>query len=148
MVLASGPFNRPKLPGIPGIHDFGGHSFHALVLASRGAKVVVNDIGGSLTGDGADPGPARQVVDEIRSAGREAVASDDSVTTPAGGKAIVDAALEHFGRIDVLVHNAGNVRPASLRDMSYEDFEGVLDVHLRGAFHAVRPYFPVMCDAG
>ena len=121
---------------------------HALLLASRGAKVVVNDLGGSLTGDGADPGPAQDVVREIVAAGGEAVASTDSVTTPAGGKAIVDTALDRFGRIDVLVHNAGNVRPASLRDISYEDFEGVLDVHLRGAFHVVRPAFPVMCDAG
>jgi NAD(P)-dependent dehydrogenase (short-subunit alcohol dehydrogenase family) len=120
----------------------------AIQLADEGAKVVVNDLGGSLAGDGADPGPAHGVVHEIIAAGGEAVASVDSVTTPAGGKAIVDAALEHFGRIDVLVHNAGNVRPAPLRDISYEDFEGVLDVHLRGAFHVVRPAFPVMCDAG
>ncbi|TPG34726.1 SDR family NAD(P)-dependent oxidoreductase [Mycolicibacterium hodleri] len=121
---------------------------YALLLASRGAKVVVNDLGGSLTGDGSDPGPAQDVVREIAAAGGEAVASVESVTTPAGGRAIVDAALEHFGRIDVLVHNAGNVRRASLRDISYEDFEGVLDVHLRGAFHVVHPAFPVMCDAG
>jgi NAD(P)-dependent dehydrogenase (short-subunit alcohol dehydrogenase family) len=121
---------------------------YALLLAARGAKIVVNDLGGSLSGDGADPGPAQDVVREITAAGGEAVASVDSVTTPAGGKAIVDTALERFGRIDVLVHNAGNVRPGSLRDISYEDFEGVLDVHLRGAFHVVRPAFPVMCDAG
>jgi NAD(P)-dependent dehydrogenase (short-subunit alcohol dehydrogenase family) len=121
---------------------------YALLLAARGAKVVVNDLGGSLTGDGADPGPAQDVVHEIAAAGGEAIACVDSVATPAGGKAIVDTALERFGRIDVLVHNAGNVRPASLRDISYEDFEGVLDVHLRGAFHVVRPAFPLMCDAG
>lgn len=78
----------------------------------------------------------------------EAIASTESVATPAGGRAIVDAALEHFGRIDILVHNAGNVRRAPLRDMSYEDFDAVLDVHLRGAFHVLRPAFPVMCDAG
>jgi NAD(P)-dependent dehydrogenase (short-subunit alcohol dehydrogenase family) len=121
---------------------------YALLLASRGAKVVVNDVGGSLSGDGADGGPAQDVVREIIAAGGEAVASVESVATPEGGKAIVDTALEHFGRIDVLVHNAGNVRPAALRDMSYEDFEGVVDVHLRGAFHVVRPAFPTMCDAG
>jgi NAD(P)-dependent dehydrogenase (short-subunit alcohol dehydrogenase family) len=121
---------------------------YALLLASRGAKVVVNDVGGSLTGDGADAGPAQDVVREIIAAGGEAVASVDSVATPAGGKAIVETALEQFGRIDVLVHNAGNVRRAALRDISYEDFEGVVDVHLRGAFHVVRPAFPVMCDAG
>jgi NAD(P)-dependent dehydrogenase (short-subunit alcohol dehydrogenase family) len=121
---------------------------YALLLASRGAKVVVNDVGGSLTGDGADAGPAQDVVREIIAAGGEAVASVDSVATPAGGKAIVETALERFGRIDVLVHNAGNVRRAALRDISYEDFEDVVDVHLRGAFHVVRPAFPVMCDAG
>jgi NAD(P)-dependent dehydrogenase (short-subunit alcohol dehydrogenase family) len=119
---------------------------YALLLASRGARVVVNDIGGSLTGDGVDDGPAHEVVREITAAGGEAIASVDTVTTPAGGKTIVDTALEHFGRIDVLVHNAG--RRAALRDISFEDFEGVVDVHLRGAFHVVRPAFPVMCDAG
>jgi NAD(P)-dependent dehydrogenase (short-subunit alcohol dehydrogenase family) len=121
---------------------------YALLLASRGAKVVVNDVGGSLNGEGADAGPAHDVVREIIAAGGEAVASVDSVASPAGGKAIVATALEQFGRIDVLVHNAGNVRRAALRDISYEDFEGVVDVHLRGAFHVVRPAFPVMCDAG
>ena len=81
-------------------------------------------------------------------AGGEAVASTDSVATPAGGKAIIDTALEHYGRIDILIHNAGIVRRASLKEMTYDDFEAVLDVHLRGAFHVVRPAFPVMCDAG
>jgi NAD(P)-dependent dehydrogenase (short-subunit alcohol dehydrogenase family) len=121
---------------------------YALLLASRGAKVVVNDVGGTLTGEGADAGPAQQVVDEIRSAGGDAVANADSVATPAGGQSIIAAALERFGRIDALVHNAGNVRRAALRDISYEDFDAVVDVHLKGAFHVVRPAFPVMCDAG
>jgi NAD(P)-dependent dehydrogenase (short-subunit alcohol dehydrogenase family) len=121
---------------------------YALLLASRGAKVVVNDPGGTLTGDGTDADPAREVVDEITAAGGEAVASTASVATPEGGKAIVESALEHYGRLDVLVHNAGIVRRASLKEMSNEDFEAVLDVHLRGAFHVVRPAFPVMCDAG
>lgn len=121
---------------------------YAVLLAARGAKVVVNDVGGTLTGEGTDVGPAQQVVNEIRSAGGEAVASTDSVATAEGGRAVVDAALEHFGRIDVLVHNAGNVRRAPLTEMSYEDFDAVLDVHLRGAFHVVRPAFPVMTSAG
>lgn len=121
---------------------------YALMLASRGAKVVVNDVGGSLTGDGADPGPAQEVVDEITAAGGEAVASTDSVATADGGAAIVATALDAYGRVDVLVHNAGNVRRGSLREMSYEDFDAVVDVHLRGAFHVVRPAFPVMCDNG
>ncbi|MGE2688506.1 SDR family NAD(P)-dependent oxidoreductase [Mycolicibacterium pulveris] len=121
---------------------------YALLLAAHGAKVVVNDAGGALTGDGSDAGPADDVVREIVSAGGEAVASTDSVATAAGGQAIVDSALERYGRIDILIHNAGNVRRASLKEMSYDDFEAVLDVHLRGAFHVVRPAFPAMCDAG
>jgi NAD(P)-dependent dehydrogenase (short-subunit alcohol dehydrogenase family) len=71
-----------------------------------------------------------------------------SVATPDGGNAIIQTALEHYGRLDILIHNAGNVRRASLKEMSYEDFDTVLDVHLRGAFHVVRPAFPIMCDAG
>jgi NAD(P)-dependent dehydrogenase (short-subunit alcohol dehydrogenase family) len=121
---------------------------YAMLLASLGAKVVVNDPGGGLTGDGIDAGPADEVVREIAAAGGQAVASTDSVATAAGGKAIIDTALDSYGRIDILVHNAGIVRRASLKEMSYEDFDAVLDVHLRGAFHVVRPAFPVMCDAG
>ena len=121
---------------------------YALLLASRGAKVVVNDPGGSLTGDGADATPADDVVREITAAGGHATASTASVATSAGGKAIIETALERYGRIDILIHNAGIVRTASLKEMSYEDFDAVLDVHLRGAFHVLRPAFPVMCDAG
>ena len=121
---------------------------YALLLASRGAKVVVNDVGGSLTGEGGDTGPAHQVVDEITAAGGQAVASTDSVATAAGGESIVATALDRYGRVDVLIHNAGNVRRGSLKELSYEDFEAVLDVHLRGAFHVVRPTFPLMCRAG
>jgi NAD(P)-dependent dehydrogenase (short-subunit alcohol dehydrogenase family) len=120
---------------------------YALLLASKGAKVVVNDPGVSLTGDGVDAGPAEEVVREIKSAGGEAVSCTDSVATPEGGKAIIQAALDHYGRIDILIHNAGNVRRGSLKEMTYEDFESVLDVHLRGAFHVVRPAFPIMCKA-
>jgi NAD(P)-dependent dehydrogenase (short-subunit alcohol dehydrogenase family) len=121
---------------------------YALLLAARGAKVVVNDVGVSLTGDNASAGPAEEVVQEIKAAGGEAVACTDTVATPQGGRAIIQAALDHFGRLDVLVHNAGNVRKAPLREMTDEDFEAVLDVHLRGAWHVVRPAFPHMCDAG
>jgi NAD(P)-dependent dehydrogenase (short-subunit alcohol dehydrogenase family) len=121
---------------------------YAMLLASQGAKVVVNDPGGSLTGDGADAGPADDVAREITAKGGEAVASTESVATPEGGKAIIDTALDRYGRIDILVHNAGNVRRASLKEMTYDDFEAVVDVHLRGAFHVVRPAFPLMCEAG
>jgi NAD(P)-dependent dehydrogenase (short-subunit alcohol dehydrogenase family) len=120
---------------------------YALLLASRGARVVVNDPGGSLQGDGFDAGPAEQVAREIRAAGGEALACTASVATPKGGSEIVEAALDHYGRIDVLVHNAGIVRAASLREMTQDDFDAVLDVHLRGAFHVVRPAFAPMCDA-
>lgn len=121
---------------------------YALLLASRGAKVVVNDPGGSLTGDGTDSAPAQAVVDEIISAGGQAVAATDSVATADGGQAIIDTAVDHFGRIDILIHNAGTVRRGSLKELTYDDFDAVLDVHLRGAFHVVRPAFPLMCDAG
>ena len=120
---------------------------YALLLASRGAKIVVNDLGVGLKGDGADAGPAQAVVDEIKAAGGEAVACTDTVATAAGGQAIIDTALKRYGRIDILIHNAGNVRRGSLKDMSYEDFDAVLDVHLRGGFHLVRAAFPLMCQA-
>lgn len=121
---------------------------YALLLASRGAKVVVNDPGGALAGEGGDAGIAAEVVAEIRGAGGEAIANTDTVATPEGGAAIVQAAIEAWSRIDVLIHNAGNVRYGSLRELSVEDFEAVLGVHLRGAFHVVRAAHPVMCDAG
>ncbi|MGB7357098.1 MAG: SDR family NAD(P)-dependent oxidoreductase [Mycobacterium sp.] len=121
---------------------------YALMLAEYGAKVVVNDPGTTLDGEGGDEGPAHDVVREIVAAGGDAVASTDSVATPAGGQAIIATALDRFGGLDILVHNAGIVRRAALKDMSYDDFDAVLDVHLRGAFHVVRPAFPRMCEAG
>jgi NAD(P)-dependent dehydrogenase (short-subunit alcohol dehydrogenase family) len=121
---------------------------YALMLAAKGAKVIVNDLGGAIRGDGADTTVAQQVVDEIEAAGGEAVASGDSVATPEGGKAIVEAAMDHYGRIDILIHNAGNVRRGSLDEISYEDFKAVIDVHLMGAFNVVRPAFPLMAAAG
>jgi NAD(P)-dependent dehydrogenase (short-subunit alcohol dehydrogenase family) len=121
---------------------------YALLLASRGAKLVVNDPGGSLKGEGVDTGPAEAVAREIRALGGQAVACTASVATPEGGNTIIQTALDHFGRIDVLIHNAGNVRAASLKEMTQADFDAVLDVHLRGAFHVVRPAFPLMCKAG
>lgn len=121
---------------------------YAELLASRGAKVIVNDPGGSLKGDTVVDDPAAEVVDVIRAAGGEAIANRDTVATVAGGQAIIDSAYDHYGRLDILIHNAGNVRYGSLKDLSYEDFDAVLDVHLRGAFHVVRPAFPRMCAAG
>ena len=117
---------------------------YALLLAAKGAKVVVNDNGSAIVGEGSDAGPAQQVVDEIRAAGGEAVASTDTVATAEGGAAIVQCALDSFGRIDALIHNAGNVRYGTLDAISYDDFKAVSDVHLRGAFNVVRPAFPLM----
>jgi NAD(P)-dependent dehydrogenase (short-subunit alcohol dehydrogenase family) len=121
---------------------------YALLLGSRGAKVVVNDNGVSMKGVGSDAGPAEDVSREIRQAGGEATASTASVSTPEGGRALIEEAMDKYGRIDILIHNAGIVRGASLKEMTYEDFDAVLDVHLRGAFHVVRPAFPLMCQAG
>jgi NAD(P)-dependent dehydrogenase (short-subunit alcohol dehydrogenase family) len=121
---------------------------YAVLLGSRGAKVVVNDPGAGISGEGIDTGPAHDVVKEIKEAGGDAVACTESVATAAGGQAIIETAVNHYGRIDILIHNAGNNRYASLTEMSYADFEAVVDVHLRGAFHVVRPAFPLMCQAG
>ena len=117
---------------------------HALLLASRGCAVVINDPGVSMAGDATQEGPAQALAAEIRAAGGKAVANTDSVATPEGGKAIIDSALESFGRIDILIHSAGNVRRGSLCELAYEDFSSVLDVHLRGAYHVVREAFPHM----
>lgn len=121
---------------------------HALLLASRGCKVVINDPGVSMAGDATAEGPAEALAAEIRAAGGEAVANTDSVATSQGGQAIIDAALGAFGRIDILIHSAGNVRRGSLSDLAYEDFTAVLDVHLKGAYHVVRAAFPHMMAQG
>ena len=121
---------------------------YALLLASKGAKVVVNDPGASVAGGDADTGPAAEVVREIQAAGGEAVASLESVATPEGGAAIIKAAIDNYGRIDILIHNAGNVRYGGLASISQEDFRAVVDVHFLGAFNVVRPAFELMCKAG
>lgn len=121
---------------------------YAQLLAERGAAVVVNDTGADLTGDGMRADACEQVAAAIRAAGGKAVACPASVATPQGGEAIIASACEHFGRLDIVIHNAGNVRRGSLRQLSVADFDAVLDVHLRGAFHVVRAAFPVLCDAG
>ncbi|MFX4088686.1 SDR family NAD(P)-dependent oxidoreductase [Sphingobium yanoikuyae] len=120
---------------------------YAELLGARGARVVVNDPGSAVRGEGIDAGPAAEVVAAIKAQGGEAIVSTDSVATPEGGRAIIEAALDHYGRIDGLIHNAGNVRYGSMQDLSQEDFDAVLDVHLRGAFHVARAAFPHMCKA-
>jgi NAD(P)-dependent dehydrogenase (short-subunit alcohol dehydrogenase family) len=110
----------------------------ALLLAEHGAKVVVNDLGGSVTGEGADQRVADQVVDVIKSRGGEAASSYDSVADHDGAKAIIDAALERFGRLDVLVNNAGVLRDRMMFSMAPEDFDTVLKVHLYGAWNTMH----------
>ena len=117
---------------------------YAELLASLGARVVVNDNGSAVSGCDSDAGPAENAAQALRDMGAEAVASTDSVATLEGGKAIIDCALDTFGQIDVLIHNAGNNRYAMLAETSYEDFRAVVDVHLLGAFHVVRPAFERM----
>ncbi|MEV5706255.1 SDR family oxidoreductase [Actinoallomurus sp. NPDC052274] len=116
---------------------------HALELAARGAKVVVNDLGGALDGTGASTGPAAEVVAEITKNGGEAVASTDNVATTEGAEAIVRTALDAFGRVDIVVNNAGILRDKSFKNMSPEEFDQVIAVHLRGSFlvtHAAWPH--------
>jgi NAD(P)-dependent dehydrogenase (short-subunit alcohol dehydrogenase family) len=121
---------------------------YALLLASRGARVVINDTGVGRDGSDPDAHPAQETVREISAAGGRAVACTDSVTTPAGAQAIVNTAIDAFGRIDILIHSAGIVRWGSLTELSPQDFDAVMDVHLRGAFNVVRCAFPHMSNAG
>ena len=121
---------------------------YAELLGSLGCKIVVNDNGSAIKGEGSDATPAQDVVAAIKAAGGEALANADSVATPEGGRAIVQTALDTWGRIDVLIHNAGNVRYGTIRELSDEDLNAVLDVHLKGAFHVVRAAMGPMCDAG
>ncbi|MGW6523802.1 SDR family NAD(P)-dependent oxidoreductase [Streptomyces sp. NPDC054962] len=115
---------------------------HARLLAERGAKVVVNDLGGSMEGDGSDTGPAQRVVGEIVAAGGEAVADTNDISVPAGGQAVIDSAIEHYGRIDVLVNNAGIIRWAGLPEVDAENLERHLAVHLVGSFNTLRAAWP------
>ena len=121
---------------------------YARLLAARGCKVVVNDLGAPIKGDESDTSVAQQLVDEIKAAGGEAVADTNSVATPEGAAAIVQTALDAYGKVDVLIHNAGNVRYGTIRELSFEDFQSVVDVHLMGAFYMVKAVHPLMCDAG
>jgi NAD(P)-dependent dehydrogenase (short-subunit alcohol dehydrogenase family) len=121
---------------------------HALELASRGAKVLVNDLGGSLDGTGSSPRAAQRVVDEIIAAGGQAAANYDSVATPEGGQAIIDAAIEAFGRVDVLVNNAGILRDKAFHKMDHSMVDAVIDVHLKGAFYVSQPAFRLMREQG
>ncbi|ABW13857.1 short-chain dehydrogenase/reductase SDR [Parafrankia sp. EAN1pec] len=115
---------------------------HAKLLASRGARVVVNDLGGTVAGQDADGGAAHRAADEIKEAGGEAVADTRSVSTPDGAAAMVQTALDTFGRIDIVVNNAGILRDRSLTKLEPADFDAVIDVHLRGSFLVTQAAFP------
>src|SRR5262249_32740666 len=117
---------------------------YALLLASRGARIVVNDIGGSVTGHGSSTEAANAVAEEIGQRGGQAVADSHSVTTPEGGQAIIDTALRTWGRVDIVINNAGIVRDAPFQDMTPERIQPLVDVHLNGAFHVTRPAWKVM----
>jgi len=117
---------------------------HALLLASRGAKVVVNDLGGAFDGTGAGTTMAEKVAEEIRSAGGEAVPNYDGVDTWQGGQAIVKTAVDAFGKVDILINNAGILRDKSFMKMEEEDIDKVFAVHLKGAFNVTKAAFPVM----
>ena len=121
---------------------------HALLLASRGALVVVNDLGGTVDGSGADSSAAQKVVDEIRTAGGEAVANHDSVSTPEGGEGIIQTAVDAYGRVDIVINNAGILRDKTFHNMTPDLVDPVIDVHLKGAFNVTRPAWIRMREQG
>ncbi len=119
---------------------------HSLFLASRGAKVVVNDLGGTVEGKGSSNAAADMVVKEITDAGGVAAANYNSVADEEGGKAIIKSAIDNFGRIDILVNNAGNNIEGSFRKISMDDFRAVMDVHLMGAVYCTQAAWQHMLD--
>jgi NAD(P)-dependent dehydrogenase (short-subunit alcohol dehydrogenase family) len=119
---------------------------HALLLASRGAQLVINDLGGAVDGTGASAGPAQQVAEEIEAAGGVAVADTNSVASKEGGEAMVKTALDAFGRVDIVINNAGILRDKSFSNMTDELWDPVLDVHLRGAMCVTRAAWPHLRD--
>ena len=122
---------------------------YALELAKRGAKVVVNDLGGARDGSGGGSAtPAQKVVEEINAFGGEAVANYDNVATPEGGENIIKTAVDTFGKVDILINNAGILRDKSFVKMTSENWQAVLDVHLNGAYHVSRPAFKIMRENG
>jgi NAD(P)-dependent dehydrogenase (short-subunit alcohol dehydrogenase family) len=122
---------------------------HALLLADRGAQVVVNDLGGSVQGgDEGNLGPAETVAKEINDAGGVAVADGNSVSTPEGGEGIIQTAVDAFGRVDIVINNAGILRDKTFHNMTPEFLDPVLDVHLRGAFFVTKPAWLKMREQG
>lgn len=121
---------------------------HALELAARGAKVVVNDLGGDRSGVGASAGPAQEVVDEIKKTGGEAVANPGNVATPDGAQSIVQTALDAFGKVDIVINNAGILRDKSFKNMTPDEFDTVIAVHLRGSFLVSSAAWPHLRENG
>jgi NAD(P)-dependent dehydrogenase (short-subunit alcohol dehydrogenase family) len=117
---------------------------YALEIAKRGGMVVVNDLGGKADGSGGSSSMADQTVKEINEAGGKAVANYDSVATPEGGEAIIQTAIDNFGKVDVVINNAGILRDKTFAKLSKEELEIVLDVHLKGAFYVTQPAFRKM----
>ena len=121
---------------------------HALELARRGAQILVNDLGGALDGSGSSMSAADRVVDEIAAFGGTAAPNHDSVATPEGGQAIVQAALDAFGRVDIVINNAGILRDKAFHKMDNTMIDAVIDVHLKGAFYVSQPAFRLMREQG
>ena len=121
---------------------------HALELARRGAQILVNDLGGALDGSGSSMSAADRVVDEIAAFGGTAAPNHDSVATPEGGQTIVQAALDAFGRVDIVINNAGILRDKAFHKMDNTMIDAVIDVHLKGAFYVSQPAFRLMREQG
>ncbi len=124
---------------------------HALLLAGEGAKIVVNDLGGDNAGEGCDSGPAQQVVDEINAAGGTAVASTENIATWGGAESVVQQAIDEFGRLDVLINNAGILRDSFIAGMAEAQWDAVIAVHLKGHFamlHHAAAYWKAQSKAG
>lgn len=121
---------------------------YALELARRGAKVVVNDLGGRADGTGSSHSMADKVVDEIEQAGGKAIPNYDTVSTPEGGEGVIRAALDAFGKVDIVINNAGILRDKTFAKLEPADLEAVIDVHLKGGFYVSQPAFRVMKENG
>jgi NAD(P)-dependent dehydrogenase (short-subunit alcohol dehydrogenase family) len=121
---------------------------YALELARRGAAVVVNDLGGSVDGQGGDHTAAQKVVDEIKAAGGDAAPNFDSVMTPEGGANIVQTAVDAFGKVDVVINNAGFLRDKSFLKLTWDDLDAIIDVHLKAAFYVSQPACRIMKENG
>ena len=117
---------------------------YALELGKRGAKVVVNDLGGAVDGSGSGNSPADDVVNEIIENGGEAVANYDSVATEDGGESIVQTAVDSFGTVDAVINNAGILRDKSFANMTEEEFSLIIEVHLKGTYFVTQPAFKIM----